>query len=73
MNHRVALGRTFLTKANLMILDEPFRGLDNELKNRIIDRLWERVTTDKTVLVVTHNSEDAKLLGDIVIEDFCCQ
>ena len=58
MKHRVALGRTFLADSNLMILDEPFRGLDKELKERIVDRLWEKETADKTVIVISHNKED---------------
>ena len=63
MKHRVALGRTFLADSNLMILDEPFRGLDKELKERIVDRLWEKETADKTVMVISHNKEDIELLG----------
>lgn len=63
MRHRVAIGRTFLANSNLMILDEPFRGLDEELKVRIVDRLWKKVTQNKTVLVISHNKEDMELLG----------
>ena len=35
MRHRVALGRTFLSNANLMILDEPFRGLTKNSRNAL--------------------------------------
>ena len=63
MKHRVALGRTFLADSNLMILDEPFRGLDEGLKSRIVDRLWEKIVADKTVIVITHSKEDIGLLG----------
>lgn len=62
MKHRVALGRTFLADCNLMILDEPFRGLDKELKKQIVDRLWDSCTDNKTVIVITHNQEDLELL-----------
>lgn len=68
MRHRAALGRTFLADAGLVLLDEPFRGLDIELKNRIIDRIWKKATNHKTVIMVTHSQEDAKELGDRVIE-----
>ena len=68
MRHRAALGRTFLADAGLVLLDEPFRGLDIELKNRIIDRIWKEATNHKTVIMVTHSQEDAKELGDRVIE-----
>ena len=63
MKHRVALGRTFLADSNLMILDEPFRGLDQDLKVRIVDRLWEKMVSGKTVIVITHSREDIELLG----------
>lgn len=66
--HRAALARTFAADAPLMILDEPFRGLDDALKDRIIDRMWERVTTGKTVILITHSAEDAGTLADKILE-----
>lgn len=57
MKHRVALGRTFLSPCNVMILDEPFRGLDGDLKDRILANLWDKVTAEKTVIVITHEAE----------------
>lgn len=66
--HRAALARTFAADSPLMILDEPFRGLDAALKDRIIDRLWERVTTGKTVILITHSAEDAGTLADKILE-----
>lgn len=67
MSHRVAIGRTFLADSNLMILDEPFRGLDENLKKRIIERLWEKETKGKTVILITHNSKDAERLADVKV------
>ena len=68
MKHRVAMGRTFLADANLMILDEPMRGLDIQLKKRIMDRLWKKSISGKTVMVITHNREDALLMSHDVRE-----
>lgn len=67
MKHRVALGRTFLAESNLMILDEPFRGLDKELKERIAARLWGKVVHGKTVLLISHNEEDCRKLAKELI------
>lgn len=67
MRHRVALGRTFLSNANLMILDEPFRGLDEELKERIVQRLWKETTKGKTVILISHNSGDCEKLSEKVV------
>lgn len=63
MKHRVSLGRTFLAESNLMILDEPFRGLDEGLKRRIVDRLWEKTIANKTVIVISHSQSDIEMLG----------
>ena len=67
MRHRVSLGRTFLSNANLMILDEPFRGLDEELKDRIVERLWKETTKGKTVILISHNSGDCEKLSEKVV------
>ena len=68
MKHRAALGRTFLAVSNVMVMDEPFRGLDKELKERIIRRLWNRVSAGKTVILITHDDKDAQILGEKAIE-----
>ena len=66
--HRVALARTFAADAPLVILDEPFRGLDRALKDRIVDRMWQSETVGKTVILITHSAEDAERLADKVVE-----
>ena len=68
MKHRAALARTFIADSNLLILDEPFRGLDEKLKGRIVNRLWEAETAGKTVILITHNPEDAEKLADGAME-----
>ncbi len=68
MRHRAALARTFLAESNLLILDEPLRGLDENLKLRIVNRLWEKETSGKTVILITHSAEDADLLADFKVE-----
>ncbi len=67
MRHRVALGRTFLANSNLMILDEPFRGLDQGLKERLLDRLWQKNIERKTVILISHSREDCENLTERVI------
>ena len=67
MKHRVALARAFLCQSSLLVLDEPFRGLDDELRDRIIDRLWDKVTEDRTVLLISHDIEICKKLSERII------
>ena len=62
MRHRVALGRTLLANAEIIILDEPFRGLDKELKESIVNKLYDRYIEGKTLILISHNDEDKELL-----------
>lgn len=64
MRQRVALARALAVPADLLLLDEPFKGLDIALRARIIQRcraLWQ--SEGATVLLVTHDPEEARALG----------
>ncbi len=70
MAHRAALGRTLLYGGGILILDEPFRGLDDELTDRIIERIGSELKPsdhDRTVILITHDEELAERLADRVI------
>lgn len=62
MKRRVALARTLAFDADVLLLDEPFVGLDEELKVRVAGKVNER-TLGKTLLVITHSEEEASLLN----------
>lgn len=67
MKRRVAIARAFAYKSRLLLMDEPFKGLDDELKTEIIEEFLKLYKKDKrTVILVTHDKEEAKLLGDII-------
>ncbi|NFN86866.1 ABC transporter ATP-binding protein [Clostridium sporogenes] len=64
MKRRIALARAFAYKSEVLIMDEPFKGIDLALKEEIIStflKLWEK--DKKTVIVVTHDINEAKLLA----------
>ena len=63
MRYRAAMGRALAAPSEFLIIDEPFRGLDEALKQRIIDRTWEAETQGKTVLLITHRPEDSETLA----------
>ncbi len=67
MRRRVALARAICADADLLLLDEPFKGLDPELRIRVIDYV-KRQTQGKTVICVTHEEVEAGLLGGRMIE-----
>lgn len=61
MNYRAAMARAFLYDAPLLIADEPFRGLDENTRNEVVEKLWKPGVVGKTVLMITHSNEDAVL------------
>ena len=65
---RVALARALVTQPRLLLLDEPFSALDDELKEGIIRDL-KRWLTENAIpaLFVTHDREEARALGDRVL------
>ena len=68
MRQRVALMRTFLFERDLMLLDEPFGALDALTRTRMqhwLLELWARHR--RTVLFITHDIDEAILLGDRVL------
>ena len=70
MAHRVALGRTLLFGGNVIILDEPFRGLDEDLRERITGRIMNDLKPsdhERTVILITHDEELAERLADRII------
>lgn len=56
---RVAVGRVFLKNAPVLILDEPFSGLDADTERRLIDAI-ETHRPGRTVLTVTHRLADIR-------------
>ena len=62
---RVALARALATHPRLLLLDEPFSALDDELKQDIIADLKRWLQENSApVLFVTHDREEARALGD---------
>lgn len=65
MARRVTLARALGKDASLLLMDEPFSSLDDELKDRMIVLLKELIETEKkTVLYVTHDKRVAQQLAD---------
>jgi len=62
MKRRVAILRALLSDYDFLVLDEPFKGLDEKLKEQVINYVKEK-TEGRTVLLITHEAEDAEKLG----------
>ncbi|MDA3731121.1 ATP-binding cassette domain-containing protein [Niameybacter massiliensis] len=69
MKRRVALARALAYDGELLIMDEPFKGQDYALKLRLLERIKILIIKEKrTVVFVTHDMEEASLLGDVLLK-----
>ncbi|XP_011141339.1 ATP-binding cassette sub-family A member 1 [Harpegnathos saltator] len=60
---RLCLGMALIGDANILILDEPTSGMDPETRRDTWDMLL-KLRGEKTILISTHNMEEADVLGD---------
>lgn len=66
MKRRVAIARALSATYDLLILDEPLKGLDEKLKQHVMEVIKNH-TKGKTVIYVTHDSSEADVMGASVI------
>ena len=59
MRQRVAFVRAIVTKPDLLLMDEPFSGLDYDMKEILIDIVTRRVEEGMSVVLVTHDRMEA--------------
>ena len=64
MQQRVAIARALAVDPDLLVLDEPFKGLDEALRLRVLQTV---ARTGAAVLLVTHEQWEAEALGCQII------
>ena len=70
MKQRVAIARAFAINPNILLLDEPFGALDALTKASMhveLLKLWNLDNREKTIVLVTHDIEEAIFLSDRVV------
>jgi len=70
MKQRVAIARAFAINPSILLLDEPFGALDALTKSSMhieLLKLWNLDNREKTIVMVTHDVEEAIFLSDRVV------
>jgi sulfonate transport system ATP-binding protein len=68
MAQRVAIARALVTQPSILLLDEPFSALDAFIRMKLQDHLLQVWEFDRpTLILVTHDIEEALVLSDRVI------
>ena len=70
MKQRVAIARAFSINPKILLLDEPFGALDALTKSSMhieLLKLWNLDNREKTIVMVTHDIEEAIFLSDKVV------
>jgi NitT/TauT family transport system ATP-binding protein len=65
---RVAIARALAVDPKIVLMDEPFSALDPNTRARMrgeVERIWQ--STGKTIVLVTHDIDDALLLADRIV------
>jgi NitT/TauT family transport system ATP-binding protein len=68
MNRRVAIARALAYRGEVLLMDEPFKGIDEKLKKQIMDTILNEKTGDQIIIFTTHNREEARCLADEILE-----
>lgn len=62
MKRRVAIIRAMLAESDVIILDEPFKGLDDKIKKETMDYV-KKHGAGKTLILVTHDGREIDYMG----------
>lgn len=66
MKRRVAVLRALYAPWDLLVMDEPFQGMDPKTKERMMEQI-RREAGKRTILFVTHDESEAQKMGAVII------
>lgn len=62
MKRRVEIVRAIMADSDIVVMDEPFAGLDDTTKNKVIGYIMDNIG-DRILIISTHDLSDAEKLG----------
>ena len=68
MRQRLGLAQAIMEKPKLLVLDEPFNGLDEDGVKEVRNILLKMKQTGVTIVLSSHNAEDIKILCNSVYQ-----
>ena len=68
MRQRLGIAQAIMEGPNILLLDEPFNGLDKDGVEEMRHFLLDYCTPNRTLIIASHNSEDINLLCEHVCE-----
>lgn len=67
MKMRASIARALYYNGDIFVMDEPFSALDEDLKSRIIPKIFE-ILKGKTVLIVSHDTAEVERYADNIVK-----
>lgn len=71
MKRRISILRAFLIEFDLIVMDEPFRGLDEETKEKVMNFVIQNIK-GKTAIIITHNKDEVEYFAEKIKELQIC-
>lgn len=68
MRQRLGIAQAIMERPRILLLDEPFNGLDKDGVAEMRNFLLDYCTPERTLIIASHNSEDIALLCEHVCE-----
>lgn len=68
MMRRVAIARALAYHGQVLLMDEPFKGIDEELKRKIMDYILKTKSSDQIIIFSTHNLHEAKYMAHEIVQ-----
>lgn len=66
MKQKLGIAQVIMEDPQIMILDEPFNGIEEKTAKKLRELLKELVTKDKIIIIASHIKEDIEELCDVI-------